>query len=167
MANFTFERECRKWPVELHNNHSIDADRTWIFTDGGGAGWYAAVIIRPCCEERRITGCQQSSSNNVGAELDGVILGLDHTMPREKISIVSDYLWTGYYINGWCKVHHDYLYERVIQARKVIKEQKLTDVLFIHHGGHQGDQSVFSYWNKIADQLCREKRLVNVSVSLS
>ena len=152
----TAEREGRKWPIRLRRNHSIEPGRTWIFTDGGGGGRFAAAIVRPHIEEYR-RGRRETGSNGVVAELDGVILGLENTVLGERITIVSDYLWTAYYINGWWKVHHVGLREGVIRAREVVEEHELKDVVFVHYGGeNEDDECGFSKWNRIAHDLCQE-----------
>jgi hypothetical protein len=155
----TAEREGKKWAVKLRTGCSIDQERTWIFTDGSGTGSHAAVILRPGAQEQRVAGCNPTSSRNVGAEVDGVILGLEHTVPGELIAIVSDFLWTVYYINGWYRLRDPYLLERVPKAREILKERGLADALFVYHRGHQTDTSDFSRWNNIADRLCRKQGL--------
>ena len=47
-----------------------------------------------------MAGRRGTATNSVVAELDGVVLGLESCRPRERVTIVSDYLWTAYYING-------------------------------------------------------------------
>ena len=153
----TAEREGRKWPIRFHRNNAMEPGRTWIFTDGGGGGRFAAAIVRPSVEEHRITGCRETLANSVVAELDGVILGLENTVLGERVTVVSDYLWTAYYVNGWWKVHHACLREGVIRARKVIEDQTLKDIVFLHYGGENADDECeFSQWNKIAHDLCQE-----------
>ena len=76
----TAEREGRKWPFDSIATMRWRLGRTWIFTDGGGGGRFAAAIVRPGVEEHRITGCREPLANSVVAELDGVILGLENTV---------------------------------------------------------------------------------------
>ena len=152
----TAEREGRKWPIRLRRNNSIESGQTWIFTDGGGEGRFAAAIVRLGIEECH-TGRREINSNSVVAELDGVILGLENTVLGERVTIVSDYLWTAYYINGWRKVHHASLREGVLRARKVVEDQELKDVVFLHYGGdNEDDECEFSKWNMIAHDLCQD-----------
>ena len=82
MRPSTAEREGRKWPIRFHRNNAMEPGRTWIFTDGGGGGRFAAAIVRLGVEEHRITGYRETLANNVVAELDGVILGLQNTVLR-------------------------------------------------------------------------------------
>jgi ribonuclease HI len=158
----TAQREGGKWPVRFRRACSIDPKRTWIFADGSGTGWHAAVIVRPGVEEHRLCRCHATSTRNVGAELDGVILGLEHTLPGERIAVVSDYLWTAYYLNGWWQVRDPYLRERV--ARAVLQDHRLSGALFVHHPGHQADDGGFSRWNRLADQLCGTESLVDLRI---
>ena len=162
----TAERESKKWPIQLRHLRSLEADRTWIFTDGSGTGWYAAVILRPGCEKHYVTGYNERSGHNVGAELDGIVLGLENIRQGEKIAIVSDYLWNAYSVNGWYKINDSYLHERVLQIRRILETKGLSDALFIHHRGHQKDSSDFSRWNNVADRLCRKQNLINCILNL-
>ena len=85
------------------------------------------------------------------------LLGLENTVLGERVTIVSDYLWTAYYINGWRKVHHASLREGVLRARKVVEDQELKDVVFLHYGGdNEDDECEFSKWNMIAHDLCQD-----------
>ena len=154
----TAEREGQKWPIRLRRNSSMEPGRTWIFTDGGGGGRFAAAIVRSGIEECH-TGRREINSNSVVAELDGVIIGLENTVLGERVTIVSDYLWTAHYINRWWKVHHASLREGVIRARKIVEDQKLKDVVFIHYGDgreSEEDECEFSKWNMIAHDLCQD-----------
>lgn len=162
----TVEREERRWPVQLHVGRTIRAGRTWIFPDGSSTGWYSAVIIRPKVEKHIVTGCRKPPTSSVVAEFDGVILGLSHTVPGEKITIVSDYLWTAYYVNGWWRVRQEALRENLTRVRKLIRARRLTDITFIHYGKEANDRCQFSFWNGTADGLCRERLLLDVRTSL-
>lgn len=84
----TADRETQRWPVCLRPSNTLKHGRTWIFTDGGGAGRYAAALVHPNIEERRVKGCREGSANSIVAELDGVILGLEHSLPGKKTVIV-------------------------------------------------------------------------------
>ncbi len=153
------DREAQRWPVRLRPSNTLEPGRTWIFTDGGGAGRYAAALARPKIEERRVTGCREGSAKNVVAELDGVILGLEHSLPGKKTVIVSDYLWTAYYINRWHNVYHTHLREDVARAREIIEARELSDVVFVHYGEDPADECEFSKWNRIAHQMCHQGNL--------
>ena len=80
----TADRESQRWPVRLRPGNTWEPGRTWVFTDGGGAGRYAAALARPNIEERRVTGCREGSANSVVAELDGIIIGLEHSLPGKN-----------------------------------------------------------------------------------
>lgn len=149
------ERECHKWPIRLRRRHSVYAGRTWVFTDGGGNGRFSAAIVRPGTGEHRVSGRRELPSNSVVAELDGVILGLQNCLMGEKVTIVSDYLWTAHYINGWWKVHHADLREGVSRARSVLEAQRLGGAVFVHYGVETGGECDFKRWNGIAHDLCQ------------
>lgn len=149
----TFDRERARWPVSLRRRHSTDAGRTWVFTDGGGNGRFSAVVIRPE-DEHRMAGRRETPSNSVVAELDGVVLGLESCRPRERVTIVSDYLWTAYYINGWRRVHHPHLREGVLRARSCI--ERLKGAVFVHFVLETGGECAFRRWNAVAHDLCQE-----------
>ena len=150
----TFKRERQTWPISLRRKCSADSGRTWIFTDGGADGRFSAVVVRPGIEEHRIAGRRESLSNSVVAELDGVVLGLENCQLGEKITIVSDYLWTAYYINGWRRVHHPRLREGVVKARTCL--EKLRGAVFVHFGLETGGEGAFRRWNAVAHGLCQE-----------
>ena len=132
----------------------MDAGRTWIFSDGGGDGRYSAAVVRPGIEEHLISGRRDPASSSVVAELDGVILGLENCQAGERITIVSDYLWTSYYINGWRKVHQAHLREGVSRARVIIEDRQLRGAVFVHYGAYR-DECDFKRWNRIAHDLCQ------------
>jgi ribonuclease HI len=150
-----------KHPIELRTSRSLDEGRIWIFTDGSGTGWYAAVIVRPGVEAHRITGYLETAIKNTGTELEAIVLGLENAERGEAVAIVSDYLWSAYYVNGWWRTHHAELREITSRIRLIFENQGLSDALFIHHAGHQKDSTEFSYWNNVADRLCRRQLLIN------
>ena len=88
------------------------------------------------------------------AELDGVVLGLENCQLGEKITIVSDYLWTAYYINGWRRVHRPRLREGVVKARACL--EKLRGAVFVHFGLETGGECAFRRWNAVAHGLCQK-----------
>ena len=152
----TFNRERETWPITLRRKWSADSGRTWVFTDGGGEGRFSAVVVRPGIEEHRIAGRRESRSNSVVAELDGVLSGLENCRPGESITIVSDYLWTAYYINGWRRVRHPPLREGVEQARSCL--EKLRGAVFVHYTLETGGECAFRRWNAVAHDLCQKDR---------
>ena len=101
-----------------------------------------------------MAGRRGTASNSVVAELDGVVLGLESCRPRERVTIVSDYLWTAYYINGWRRVHHPYLREGVDRARSCLEE--LASAVFVHYVLETGGECAFRRWNAVAHDLCQE-----------
>ncbi len=150
----TFNRERHAWPVSLRRKCSADSGRTWVFTDGGGDGRFGAVVVRPGIEEHRMAGRRGSRTNSVVAELDGVVLGLENCRLGERITIVSDYLWTAYYINGWRRVHHPRLREGVVHARRRL--EKLRGAVFVHYALETGGECAFRRWNAVAHDLCQK-----------
>ena len=102
-----------------------------------------------------MSGQRDSPSNSVVAELDGVVLGLENCRPRERVTIVSDYLWTAYYINGWRRAHHPHLRERVVRARSSL--EKLAGAVFVHYVLETGGECAFRRWNAVAHDLCQGK----------
>ena len=153
----TFNRERETWPIILRRKWSADSGRTWVFTDGGGDGRFGAVVVRPGVEEHRVSGRRESRSNSVVAELDGVLLGLGNCRPGERITIVSDYLWTAYYINGWRRVHHPRLREESLPGQKCL--EKLPGAVFVHYTLETGGESAFRRWNAVAHDLCQKDKV--------
>ena len=156
----TVERESKRWPVSIQLDRSLVQNRLWIFSDGGALGWHAVVLIESGLAHR-VAMCRPNSARNVGSELDGVILGLQLAITGSSIVIVSDFLWTGYYINGWRAVSHPYLRERVPVARDLLVSKQFADPVFIHHGGHDGEATDYSRWNEMADTLCKQRMAVD------
>ena len=157
----TFNRERETWPITLRRKWSADSGRTWVFTDGGGDGRFSAVVVRPGIEEHRIAGRRESRSNSPVAELEGVLLGLENCRPSESITIVSDYLWTAYYINGWRRVRHPRLREGVEQARSCL--ENLPGAVFVHFTLETGGECAFRRWNAVAHDLCQKDTVENNS----
>ena len=122
-------------------------------------GGFSAVVVRPGIEEHRVAGRRESRSNSVVSELDGVLLGLENCRPGERITIVSDYLWTAYYINGWRRVRHPRLREGVEQARSCL--EKLRGAVFVHFTLETGGECAFGRWNAVAHDLCQKDTVEN------
>jgi hypothetical protein len=159
----TVERESNRWPIELQREPQLDADRQWVFTDGGAHGWHAAVLLDDGRAVRRVARCLENSARNVGSELDGFILGIELGAEGARLTVVSDFLWTAYYINGWRRLTHPYLAERVETARRALAAKRFSAPCFIHHGGHDHQPTEFSHWNDAADQLCKAQLAVDVT----
>ncbi len=139
--------------------------RWWIFTDGSTTGWHGAVIIAPG-PPRTITFLsaykKRTSTRNVGAEINGLILALENLPPQVQGFVVSDFLGVGAWATGhWAQNDP----EVITKYRKIdhLISSRGHDLTFVHHGGHQRDSTAFTTWNCVADKLCapREKhRLV-------
>ena len=140
----TADREAQRWPVRLSPGNTWEPGRTWIFTDGGGAGRYAAALVRPNIEERRVTGCREGSANSVVAELDGIIIGLEHSLRERKLSLSRTISGRPTTYNRWHNVYHTHLREGVARAREIVEARELSDVLFVHYGEDPADECEFS-----------------------
>ena len=68
--------------------------------------------------------------------------------------MVSDYLWTAYYINGWRQVRHPHLREGVVRARSSLA--RLERAVFVHYALESEGECAFRRWNAIAHDLCQE-----------
>lgn len=136
----------------VHN----EGNRTWVFTDGASRGSFAAVVLRKDqrpIEVSRHWGKEALAQANVTAEIMGVVLGLKNATPDSKVTVVSDYIGTGCWLAGkWRIKNLDGMFRLRLLAR-VIRRRKLR-VTFVHHKGHQTDDSEFTFWNNRADQLC-------------
>ena len=141
-----------RW-IELRNSRSCDDDRVWIFTDGSSLGGYGAVILRPGLPRIELNEFEEpTTTKNVGAELNGLLLGLRNTMRDERVVIVSDYLGVAAWMTGNWKIKDDEVRHKIREARRIVQSRGL-DVDFIHHAGHQKDDSEFTKWNTVADRL--------------
>ena len=157
----TVEREQRRWPIAYQASQRIDRAHTWAFTDGGTDGWHAAAVRATDGGARCVCACRPDAPRAVGSELDGVILALELAPDAAQLVIVSDFLWSAYYINGWWTVRHPYLVERVPVARQLLLRKRFAKAHFIHHGGHDGQATDFSRWNDVADRLCKGRTNVD------
>ena len=98
---------------------------------------------------------------NVGAELNGLLLGLEAAEPDSSVTVVHDYMGVGAWLTGGWEVRVPSVRQRVDAAMKLI-EKKNLDIRFIHHGGHQKDHSDFTRWNCVADKLCGDKQACDI-----
>lgn len=165
----TFERECgaRKRAVSFKSDREIDSDATWMFTDGGSKGWCALVILRPGQDARLVAQEVRTDTRNVGAELGGLVSALDAAVPGERVVIVSDFLWSIYYVLGWYAVQNPLLREQVAAARTLLADRRPASLRFIHVKGHLRDDTALGHWNNVADRLCTLGRPVDRVVPLS
>ena len=160
----TVKREQQRWPITLQTSETLDSDNTWAFTDGGACGWHAAVVIAADGGARCVCSKRPDSSHNVGSEVDGLILALELAPHGARLIVMSDFLWSAYYINGWWTVRHPYLVKRVPVARQLLHQRRFAKAHFIHHGGHDGRPTDFSLWNGVADRLCKGRKAVDTLV---
>ena len=90
---------------------------------------------------------------NMGAEWNGLLLGLGHAPKGSRLVVVSDLLWLGAWMVGRRKAEHPEVIAALALAKLLIQEKGL-DVRFVHHKGHQSDGSQFTLHNARADELC-------------
>jgi hypothetical protein len=152
----TYEREAgvRQRAVGFKPDREIDSADTWMFTDGGSKGWHALVVLRPGHDPRLVARAVRSETRNVGAEVAGLVSAFEATLPGERVTIVSDFLWSIYYVLGWYQVESPLLREQVAAARALVAERRPASVRFIHVKGHVRDDSALGRWNDVADRLC-------------
>lgn len=135
---------------------------TWIFTDGSNTGWHAAVLILPELSIRKMAAhAAPTSTRNVGAEMNGLILGLRNAQPGIPVWVVHDYVGVGAWITGGWEIKSFEMQEKVREIEKIIDERDLC-LNFFHHPGHQRDASDFTKWNNVADSLCSGKKAVDL-----
>lgn len=150
----TFARESKRRPVGYRASRAIDADTTWMFTDGSGSGWHGLVVLRPDCAPRLLAREILMPMRNVAAEMNGLLLALEHCEPNERVTVVSDYLWNIHYVLGWFDVKAPALVTQVRQARATIEAKTPAYFRYIHTRGHRRDGTDFGFWNEVADHLC-------------
>jgi len=90
---------------------------------------------------------------NVAAELRALILGLQHSPKGRECVVVHDYLGVGSWMVGAWQMNKDQVKQLIARAKEVQRIRQLT-LSFVHHAGHQTDDSDFTYWNHEADRLC-------------
>jgi hypothetical protein len=166
----TWEREAgvRKRPVVFKPDREIDADdQTWMFTDGSSSGWHSLVVLRPGEQAVLSTRELGTTTRNIGAEMNGLLLALEAIVPGERVVLVSDLLWSIYYVLAWRNVKHPSLIEQVAAARALLDSRRPASVRFIHVQGHRNDGSALGYWNGVADQLCGLGRSIHCAVPMS
>src|SRR5687768_4844359 len=146
----TYEREAgaRKRAVGFKPDRAIDSADTWMFTDGGSKGWQSLVVLRPGQDPRLCARAARTETRNVGAELAGLVSALEAVLPGERVAIVSDFLWSIYYVLGWYQVENALLREQVAAARELLTARRPAGVRFIHLKGHEDDGSTLGRWNE-------------------
>lgn len=142
-----------KW-VSLREDRETTADGlVWIFTDGSSLGGYGAVVIVDGTVTKFRGHQKPTSTRNVGAELNGMILGLEHAPKGSQVAIVSDYLGVAAWLSNNWRIKDEEVRAKIRRARKIARERTLTFARLIHHKGHQKDDSAFTRWNHLADRL--------------
>jgi hypothetical protein len=165
----TYEREAgaRGRPVGLKADRAIDSPDTWMFTDGTSLGWQSLVVLRPGREPRLVARAAPTEARNVGAEVAALVSALDAVLPDERVAIVSDFLWSIYYVLGWYRVENALLREQVAAARALLAARRPAAVRFIHTKGHERDGSELGRWNDVADRLCARATAIDVTMPAS
>lgn len=155
----TAKGKYSKW-VAHRASRDADPAMTWIFTDGSTTGRHAAVIVHKGGGViQRLTGrAPRTSTRNVGAELNGMLLGLRHAPRGERVVVVSDYLGIAAWMTGNWKINDPEVRSKVEKAKAIIEDRGLT-ASFVHHAGHQSDASDFTRYNCEADALCSGRGL--------
>lgn len=161
----TFDREAGrgKRPIVLKPDRELDAEETWMFPDGSSTGWHALVVLRKGQDPRLIAREIIMDTKNVGAEMSGLLMALEHLIPGERVAIVADFLWSIYYVLGWRNVRHPALQEQVAAARALLDARRPASLRYIHIRGHERDASAFGRWNHVADRLCALRRPVDLT----
>lgn len=149
----------REWVKYRPCRKAAHDGRTWVFSDGSSTGFHSAVIVHDRGKVvRRLTRLRgPDHTRNVGAELDGALLGLEHCAPGSKVVLVSDFLGVAAWFTGAWSVRDQAVADRVVEARTIVTEKKLS-LTFVHHAGHQRDDSDLTRWNAEADRLCSGKK---------
>ena len=162
----TYEREAgkRKRPVGFKADREIDSADTWMFTDGGSTGWTSLVLLRPGADARLVARQIHTETRNVGAELGGLVGALEAMLPGERVAIVTDFLWSIYYVLGWHDIQNGLLREQVADARALIDARRPSSLRVIHVKGHLRDATALGHWNDVADRLCALRQPVDVTL---
>jgi hypothetical protein len=99
--------------------------------------------------------------------MNGFLLALEAISPGERVTIVSDFLWSIHYVLGWRNVHNEALRAQVAAARALLEARSPASLRFIHVKGHVNDGTAFARWNRVADQLCSLGEAVDRTVPVS
>jgi ribonuclease HI len=146
--------------VVFRPSRKIDSRDAFIFTDGSSLGSFAAVVVQLDAQGSMLsesyTGYEKPTHTlNIGAELNGALLGLSNAPEGTTVVLVSDYLGIGAWLTGRWNVKDLEVAARVGAIREVIRARKL-DVRYVHHRGHQRTQDDFTRFNREADRLATE-----------
>lgn len=148
------------WLSFLPARDCLDRSSLYVFTDGSSEGSFAAIFVDPSdpksSTEEHVEFRPPTETRNMGAEWNGLVLGLERAPRGTKLVVVSDLLWLGAWMVGKRKAEHPEVVAALARAKLLIQEKGL-DVRFVHHEGHQKDDSSFTRWNCRADELCKKK----------
>lgn len=157
--------------LRFRHDRSITPDRLWMFTDGSTSGWHAAILVDTSGSVKEYARFIKMTSNrNVGAELNGLLLGLEKIEEYKTVTVVHDYVGVGAWTIGAWEAKKPEVIEAIAMIRKLIYDKKL-EITFIHHGGHQDKikgtrpicHSDFTIYNCKVDKLCDDKVEVGLS----
>jgi len=145
-----------KW-VSFLEDKSLQRGRLYAFTDGSSNGGYGAVLVESNGSIECVSGWKEpTSTRNVGAELNALILALEAAPNGREVFIVSDYLGIAAWMTGNWSIKDQEVQATITRAKELV-DQKDLDVTFCHHKGHQRDNSAFTTWNSKADELASRK----------
>lgn len=160
---FTTSRESAtkkgrsSWLSYLPARNCLDKTSLYAFTDGSSKGSYAAVFVDPdapdVAREEFVEFEPPTKTKNMGAEF---LLALRSSPEGIRLVVVSDLLWLGAWMVGARKAEDPEIVGLLDSSRQTIETRGLA-VRFVHHEGHQDDDSHFTRWNSRADELCKAK----------
>jgi len=145
--------------ISYRNSRNIDKNSIWIFCDGTTMGCFASIILYPQDTITKKVGyTPQTSTKNVGAELNSVILGLESlvTPINFPVYLVVDYIGTIPWILGKWNINNPEVKDKIDTILKILKEKQI-ELYLIQHKSHQKDKSDFTLYNNMVDSLCSEE----------
>ena len=98
----------------------------------------------------------RTHTRNVGAELNGLLLGLAYVPANTRAYVVCDYLGCSAWMIGRHRMNDEEVVGKVEKAVDFVLDRRNV-IRFVHHGGHQTDPSPMTVWNWEADRLCSQK----------
>lgn len=154
----------KKW-LKYRTGRWINEESVWMFIDGSSTGWHAAVILDPFAKTKtEIADYGDPKSRNIGPELWSLLIGLREADPSKPLTVVHDYMGTGAWLVEAWKIKKQNVQDAVDEIKQVLSSREFTSVRFIHHGGHQKDDSDFTRYNNLADRLCNDQKVVKATV---
>lgn len=161
----TVESTCPKTAMTLsrymaashRESRAIHHGTSWVFCDGSSTGSFAAIVVAGFFTCEQVVHGPRVATANVGAELLGVALGL-YLLPSsaKQVTVVSDFANTAPWAGGVWRVQQPEVLERLRLIRRLILTRGYR-VQFVHHRGHQRDDSDFTRYNNRADELCSSR----------